>query len=307
MKIALLGRTAWLLDSAHLLRKAGHTIVLVATAKPAEYYGTNDDDFSVLAKDCGCPFISNGHDLCDVLLTSGAEVAVSVNWPSVLGEDVIGSVTHGVLNAHAGDLPRYRGNACPNWAILNGESRIGLCVHLMESESLDSGPILVRRYFPVTDQIYIGDIYRWLDDAIPLALTEAVNGLSDGALKTERQSTNPADWLRCYPRRPEDGRIEWSWDAERIHRLVRASSRPFAGAFGYLEDGRKVIVWRAEKVMHSGEFCAMPGQILYRLGGDAVVACGSGVLHLSETEIEGEIDRVASSAVLTRSLRTRIC
>lgn len=306
MKIAILGRTAWLLDAARRLRDSGHSIVLVATAEPAEYYSASSDDFAGLSKDCGCPFISNASNLGSALAASGADIAVSVNWPSVLGEDIVNALKYGVLNAHAGDLPRYRGNACPNWAILNGESHVGLCVHLMEPASLDSGPVLVRRHFPLDDRTYIEDIYHWLDEALPHALTEAVQGLVSGALTMQPQSTNPADWLRCYPRRAEDGRINWSWDADRIHRLVRASSHPFAGAFGYLDDGRKLTVWRAEKVTHPGAFCAVPGQILFRADRDVVVACGSGVLRLTEVELEGECTHTASATVLARSLRARL-
>ena len=244
MKIAVLGRTRWLLDTGRALMAAGHDIVAVATAKSELFYGCGPEDFASLASDAGA--VGFGVvSLSDVtvrerLRACGAELAVSINWPTIVGADVIGLFPRGVVNAHCGDLPRYRGNACPNWAILNDEPRIGLCAHMMEPNEVDAGAVILRDYFPVSTDTYIGDVYAWLNQRVPALLVEAIEGLDAGRLVPQAQPTDPSLALRCYPRRPEDGRIEWNLDVAQIHRLVRASSRPFDGAFSHLDDGRRV-------------------------------------------------------------------
>ena len=175
-RVAVLGRTRWLLDAAGLIAERGHQIPIVWTSKPASFYGADEESFRQLAKNLGARFetgrIENRKGVIEALVDSGCELAVSVNWPSVLSADILNVFPKGVLNAHAGDLPRYRGNACPNWAILNGEEAIGLCVHLM-AEELDAGPIVLRDSLSVKTSTYITDVYTWLDKRIPRMLTAA--------------------------------------------------------------------------------------------------------------------------------------
>ena len=96
-------------------------------------------------------------------------MAISVNWPNLLTPEVLDLFPDGVWNAHAGDLPRYRGNAAPNWAILSGEDAVILTIHRM-SAGLDEGPILAQRSFPLDETTYISDVYAFLDEAVPHAL-----------------------------------------------------------------------------------------------------------------------------------------
>lgn len=309
MKIAVLGRTRWLLDTARALMASGHDIVAVATAKSEPFYRCGPEDFVSLASGAGT--VGFGVvSLSDVavrerLRACGAELAVSINWPTIVGADVIGLFPRGVVNAHCGDLPRYRGNACPNWAILNGEERIGLCAHMMEPDEVDAGAVILRDYLPVGSDTYIGDVYAWLNQRVSTLLVEAIEGLEAGRLVPQPQPTDPSLALRCYPRRPEDGRIEWKVDVAQIYRLVRASSRPFEGAFSYLDDGRRVTVWRARPFAHDLPFCAVPGQVMLRAGSDPVIACGRGALRLEELEIDG-LDAHAAKRAVGGSVRGRL-
>jgi UDP-4-amino-4-deoxy-L-arabinose formyltransferase/UDP-glucuronic acid dehydrogenase (UDP-4-keto-hexauronic acid decarboxylating) len=299
-----------LLDAAERLAGARHQIVLVATSRPAEFYDAGIGEFKELARRHGAPFFGDGDiaslDRVAAIEASRADLAVSVNWPRILQEPDIRRFRLGILNAHAGDLPRYRGNACPNWAILNGEPHVGLCVHFMEPGAVDTGPVLVRDKIALAEDTYIGDVYRWLSSAIPELFERAVSGLADGSLVPQPQPNDPAAALRCYPRRPEDARIEWTWDALRVMRLVRASSRPFAGAYSTHESGVKVTVWRAETSQDPVPFCAVPGQILMLAAGDPVIACGAGAIRLTEFEVEGAIGTDAARAFFVSSLRARL-
>lgn len=282
-----------LIRTAGLLRDFGHEIVFVGTMNPAEFYNSGYSEFAALASECGAVYRQGGDINSDeyvaALAGSGAEVGVSVNWPTLIGERPISVLPHGILNAHAGDLPRYRGNACPNWAILNDEPHVGLCVHQMLPLELDAGPVLAKDTFPLGSGTYIGEIYTWLDTAIPALFQRAVQGIASGTLVPVPQFLEPALSLRCYPRRPEDGRIKWTDPVKAISRLVRASSRPFAGAFTFLEASQRMTVWRASPVTDAPPFVAVPGQVMSVSGGRIRVACGDGCLDIEEYELDATV------------------
>lgn len=310
MRIAVLGRTHMLLHAAQALHAAGHEIPLVGTSPADPFYEADENDFEAFARSVDADFFCstgiNRTDIVERLLKSRCRVAVSLNWVSMIKHEACAAFPDGILNVHPGDLPRYRGNACPNWAILQGESYVGTAVHRIDPDGLDNGPILVRARYALTQDTYIGEVYDWLDREVPVLLLEAARLLEEGTARFEEQSSNPEAWLRCYPRRPEDSRITWNQSAEMIHRLIRASSHPLAGAHSTLEGQRKVIVWRAEPVEHQGEFLAIPGQVLYRQGTDPVIACGKDCLHLHDVTVEGCLSSDEAKNVISGSFRNRL-
>ena len=225
----------------------------------------------------------------------------------MLREDACAAFRRGILNGHAGDLPRFRGNACPNWAILTGEPHIGLCIHQMEPGVLDSGAVFLRDRYPLDDDSYIEDVYEWLERRVPEMFLETVERLELGTIEATPQPADPRAALRCHPRRPEDARIAWHDDARTVSCLVRASSRPFDGAYAFLEGERRVTVWRAAVVEPEIPFLAMPGQVL---GPDSqgcpLIACGDGAIRLEDIEIAGETGCDAARTVIFKSLRQRL-
>lgn len=292
MKIAIIGRTRWLLDSAKALVAAGHQVVLVVTTEAAPEYDAGARDFEGLALDLGVPFLNgvdaNGSELQQSLRVAGADLGISVNWPTLIRQETCDLLKHGILNAHAGDLPRFKGNACPNWAILTGQPVVGLCVHAMDPAVLDAGPIWARDWFDLTGDADITAVYRWLDEAIPRRFVEAVSRIASGEQLPETLNGVGVTPLRCHPRRPEDGLIDWREDAEAILRLVRASTHPFAGAFSFLEGREKVTIWRARRHIHRDEIVAVPGQIAGRgMRGGAIVICGVGAIEIDEATLDG--------------------
>jgi methionyl-tRNA formyltransferase len=309
VRVAILGRTGTLLRAAQLLVSSGFTIPLVGTCLPASYDATTADDFAALARAQGseyfCDSRINSDEILAVLRRANCDVALSLNWLTIMGAEACAAFPHGILNVHGGDLPRYRGNACANWAILNGESRVGLTVHRMEPAALDAGPILLKDFFPLDESTYIGDVYAWMESAVPELCLTAITRLRDGAARFVEQDPDPATWLRCYPRRPEDALIDWRHSAAAIHRLVRASSRPFDGALTYLEGVEPVRVWRAEIGTHAGDFLAVPGQVMARSELDLTIACGDGVLSITDIEVAG-VRGAEARARVGKSLRNRL-
>lgn len=303
MRLAVIGRTEMLVNAARHLRELGHDIGLVMTTGEEAAV----QPFADLAVECSADFINdrkiNSEPVRSRLLASGCELGVSLNWITIVRRETVDCFKHGIVNAHGADLPRYRGNACANWAIMQGEPQVGLVVHRMTPE-LDAGPIYARELLPLSGTTYIGDVYDWIAQRVPHMYAKAIEMMNSGTEPTP-QDGNPAAALRAYPRRPADSRILWHQGADAIHRLVRASSRPFAGAYCFLEDGRKVIVWRANVATPISQHLGMPGQPCEPVGADPMIACGVGFLQLSEIEVEG-LSSDQAKAQINKSVRKRL-
>ena len=307
MRIAIIGRTEILYETAERLHAQGHEIGLVLTTKAAPEYTVTEDDFECLAQKHGAPFIKTAR-IVDTIEAIKAmpvmDIAVSLNYSGVIPQSVIDCFRLGILNAHAGDLPRYRGNACLAWAILNSEAKIGLCIHSMIGGELDSGGIIARDYFPLTLDTKITAVWEWMGLRIPELFGNALGILEKNPdFVLEQQSKDPKDALRCYPRRPEDGRIDWKKDALDILRLVNACNKPYAGAFCEYE-GETLIIWDAMLLNDGENYLAVPGQITRIGDGFVEVATGDGKLRIHQIEFKSEL---ITPDKLIPSIRKRFC
>lgn len=279
-----MGRTQFLFGTIQLLKQEGFDLGVVITARGEPHYSKKENDFKALAWDLQLPFKETqvfDDETCEFLRNSDSDIVFSVNWPYILREPALSTVRLGFVNAHAGDLPRYRGNACPNWAIIRGEKQIGLTLHRMVADSLDSGPILVKESLALSDSSYIGDCYDWLESEIPRSFARLAHSLDHYIANQLEQESLGVVPLRCFARRPSDSIIDWGQPTQTIHRLIRASSRPFEGSQASFE-GREIRVWRAEPWSPNYEIVAMPGSILHSDSRGVVVSTGDGALLLQE-------------------------
>jgi methionyl-tRNA formyltransferase len=307
MRVAIIGRTEVLYDTAIALREAGHDVVCIITAREAPEYLRTADDFRLLANDWGIPFAKGARIIehSTFLASARADIAVSINFTAVVPQSIVDLFPFGVLNAHGGDLPRYRGNACQAWAILNGEQRIGLCIHKMVGGELDSGPIIAREYLSIDHTTKITTVWEWMRQRTPSLMVNAVSELSqDPSYCIEWQSADPKAALRCYPRLPEDGQIEWSKSSIDVLRLINASNKPYQGAFCSFE-GHKLVIWDAELVNDGEQFCAVPGQVVEIGQGYIDIVCGNGKLRLRKVQIEGGDE--CEPNIIIGSIRKRLC
>ncbi len=309
MKIAIIGRSELLFETAEMLVKKGFEIPLVITSKAAMEYKKKEEHFKNFAHTINAKFIQTGKinssEIINKIKSLGIiDLAVSINYSGVISNEVIDLFPLGILNAHGGDLPRYRGNACQAWAIINGEEKIGLCIHKMIGGELDSGDIISKAYFPVNINTRIGEVYEWMQAEIPNLMYESLKKISNLSFIPEKQSKNHKDALRTYPRNPNDGKIDWSKDAESIIRLINASSEPFAGAFtNYI--GKKIVVWRACLFNDKEKYYAIPGQIsrINKDSGNIVVITGKGKIEIQEIELNNNRGKPTD---FIKSIRSRL-
>ncbi len=193
--------------------------------------------------------------------------------------DMIALAPLGAVNLHPSLLPAYRGRASINWAILNGERRLGLTAHFVD-KGMDTGDIIDQLSYEIRDDQDVGDCLNIL---YPLygGVTQKVLAYFESG----RVPRLPQDHSRAtsFPRRrPEDGLIDWTQTARSIFNLVRAVAFPYPGAFTMLR-GQCVTVWKAS-IASCTESTTEPGRVIadHELG--PLVQCGQGTLVLTRFE-----------------------
>lgn len=206
-----------------------------------------------------------------------AEVGLVAGWYHLLPGPVIDSFRTACLGLHASLLPRLRGHAPLNWAILSGLEETG--VSLFEiGPGVDEGPIFGSRSFPVGPRTTIGQLVQASHTASVELIAECLPALAAGDLEPRPQEGEVTYGLH---RTPDDGRVDWTRSAEAVDRLVRATGRPYPGAFSTLGSGL-VRIWESD-VPSAPTVLGAPGQVV-RLPGISgpCVVCGQGVLEIVE-------------------------
>lgn len=297
-----------LVDTIEALQDAGHQVVFVATCRARPGQQVTEEHFASLARSLSADFVTtrnlNVPDAVAWMRAGRADVAVSVDWPNLLGPDACGSFPQGILNAHGGDLPRYRGNSPVAWAMVRGEPRIGLTIHRMDPVEYDAGPIVCKEYFELTRSTYIRDVYDFIEARVPHLFLAAVEALARGSARLLPQS-EAGPVLRFHRRTEADGRLSWHEPAEYLARLVHATAEPYAGAFTSYE-GRRMTVWRAEAREWAVSTPSEPGRIVRRdaQSGEVAVVTGAGALALQEVETAAKGRRRATEVI--RDARQRL-
>lgn len=170
------------------------------------------------------------------------DLVLSVMYRDLLPASVLGAARRAALNLHPSLLPAYRGRAPINWVLVNGERETGVTLHHMVAAA-DAGDIVAQRAIPIAPRETALSLYRKVEEAALALLAETLPRVADGT--APRLSQDPARASKFGRRRPEDGRIDWSWPAARVDCLVRAVAPPWPGAFFDAAAGR-VFVFAGE-------------------------------------------------------------
>ena len=301
--IIAIGRSRYLFDGIKFLVSKGFIFKAIVTDEAYDEYDVKATDFEILAKEINAVFIKtsnvNNEELINIIESNNIKTAISANWKYVISEKFRSLFECGILNFHLGNLPDYKGNATVNWTIINGEKFIYGNIHKMENE-LDSGNIIARKKIEINEDTYIDEILKQAEIDVPFLYYDALMKINNDSFYFELKGTS--DGLRCYPRLPEDSQIDWSKSVEDIHKLIRASSHPYSGAFTFLND-KKIIIWKA-RIVFDNNFLAIPGHIveINNINNTILVACSNGLLEINSSDIVGEIK---SSQVEIKSIRSR--
>jgi methionyl-tRNA formyltransferase len=211
------------------------------------------------------------------------ELLLSFYYRGILPESLLRLPPLGAFNVHGSLLPKYRGRAPVNWAILRGEEETGATLHAMTSRP-DAGEIVDQERVPIGPDDTAVEVQGRVTRAAVKILERRLDQLKAGTAPRRPQDEAAAT---TFPRRrPEDGRIEWPQTAAEVHNLVRAVTHPFPGAFTDIFGG-KTYLWKT-RLPHLGAHDNFPGQIRTERG-RLYVACGDDrYLEILRLQREGE-------------------
>jgi methionyl-tRNA formyltransferase len=228
------------------------------------------------------------------------DLIVVAAYGKILPRALLDLPLHGCINVHASLLPRHRGAAPIQWAILTGDAESGVTIMAM-NEEMDAGDILLTRTTPISDDDTAGTLADRLAQLGAVAIGDAIDGIKAG---TVRRIPQPATGITFAPRiEREQGRIDWSRPAVELDRLVRAFA-PTPSAFTTLGD-RVLKVHRAAP--ERGGPVTSPGTVVDTGTGGIVVATGDGALRLLEVQLEGRRRLDAAAFLAGHRLASSTC
>lgn len=169
------------------------------------------------------------------------DLIVCVNFDQILKKDIINLPTIGCINTHASLLPKYRGRAPLNWAMINGEEYSGVTVHFID-ESIDTGDIILQEKIKIDEDYYISDLLNKVKNIYPKIVLNAIKTLESNNLNLIKPDLSKGFYVN--KRTKDDGKIDFSKPSKDIMNFIKAISKPYPGAFLY-HNNKKIIIWRA--------------------------------------------------------------
>lgn len=208
------------------------------------------------------------------IATAHPDALVVAAYGLILPEPFLKVAPWGALNIHASLLPRWRGAAPIQRALLAGDRETGISIMQMDA-GLDTGPVIARHPLPIAPE----DDFQSLHDKLAALGGRAIVAALAGEVRPVPQAEAGATYAGKLEKREEE--IDWSMACEEIERKVRAL-RPSPGA-GTLFKGQPLKIWRARGSMRAGA----PGTVLEAGEGGILVACGAGSLQVTELQRAG--------------------
>lgn len=291
-KILFMGSPEWALPSLKALLESGHPVVGVVT-QPDRPAGRGQEvtpcAVAAYARASGLPLLQP-EKIDDPFLGEvkkiNADLAIVVAYGRILPRSFLQLFPNRCWNVHFSLLPKYRGAAPVQWALLNDEPETGVTTMLIQ-ERLDAGPILMQKKIVISEEDTASTLGTRLANAGGHLLRETLEALENDELAPQPQNEREATLAPSFQK--EDGRLDWSRKAKMLWCQVRAMN-PWPGAWTLL-DGKRLKIHHAEAL--SRKTTEPPGTVIStgakgNLPKGIEIACGHDVLLVDELQLEGK-------------------
>ncbi|MEE1114324.1 MAG: methionyl-tRNA formyltransferase [Eubacterium sp.] len=292
MRVVFMGTPDFAVGTLRAIVKAGHEVTGVIT-QPDKPVGRKMElkptAVKAAALELGLPVYQPEkvrETACvEKIREMGADVIVVAAFGQIIPKSILEMPKYGCMNVHASLLPKYRGAAPIQWAILDGEKVTGVTIMQM-NEGLDTGDMIATVEVPIRDDETGGSLFDRLAESGADLLVQTLARAEAGDLHPVPQ---PAESTTAYARmiRKNDGLIDWTKDAAYIERQIRAFD-PWPAAF--TKEGSKTLkIWKADKNADAGgDATAAPGTVLGSDKNGIRVQTGDGILRITELQLEGK-------------------
>jgi UDP-4-amino-4-deoxy-L-arabinose formyltransferase/UDP-glucuronic acid dehydrogenase (UDP-4-keto-hexauronic acid decarboxylating) len=223
------------------------------------------------------------------------DIIFSFYYRNLLGKEILELAPAGCLNLHGALLPRYRGRCPVNWVLVNGETGTGVTLHHMTPRP-DDGDIVGQRRVAIDEADTALTLHGKIAHASEALLGELLPQILENRAPCIPQDASAATYFGG--RTPADGEIDWTRNAEDVHNLVRAVTRPYPGAFSFLGN-RKCLFWQVRVV--ASPKTAVPGTVIAT--NPLTIACGRDAVEVQFGQTEGGIYMSGRQMVLELGLK----
>lgn len=292
MRVVFMGTPDFSVGTLRELVKAGHEVVGVVS-QPDKPKGRGKSLMPTPVKEAalelGLPVYQpkkvRDPEFFEVLRELAPEVIVVVAFGQIIPQSILELPPYGCINVHASLLPKYRGAAPIQWAVIDGEPESGVTIMKMDT-GLDTGDMITKVVVPIEKDETGGSLFDKLSEAGAKLLVDTLPSLADGTAVYEKQpEESPTPYAAMIQK--QLGNIDWKRPAVEIERLIRGLN-PWPSAFTKL-NGKTLKIWSAQVLNESEkDAAAVPGTILSADAQGLCVKTGQGVLNITELQLEGK-------------------
>ena len=288
MKIVFMGTPDFAVGALEALVEAGHEVVAVVT-QPDKPKGRGKEMQQTPVKACALkhnievfqPVKIKTPEAVEVLKGYGADLFVVAAFGQILSKEILDMPKFGCVNIHASLLPKYRGAAPIQWAILDGEKETGVTIMQM-NEGLDTGDMLTKVIVPIEDTDTGESLFDKLAEAGAKLLIETIPQIEAGTLHPEAQDDSLSTYAKMIKK--EMGLIDWKKEAVVLERLVRGMNS-WPSAYTHF-NGKTLKVWEAGVELKEAK--AEPGTVVEVTKNSIKVQTGQDLLVLKQIQLEGK-------------------
>ena len=288
MKIVFMGTPHFAVGALQAIIDAGHEVVAVVT-QPDKPKGRGKEMQSTPVKQCAIaanilvfqPKKIKNEESIEILRSYRADIFVVAAFGQILSKEILEMPRFGCINIHASLLPKYRGAAPIQWAIIDGERETGVTIMQMDA-GIDTGDMLMKKVVPIANDETGESLDGKLMRAGAELIVEVLPKIEAGEITPVKQSEEDS----CYAKmlNKQLGSIDWRSSAISIERLIRGLN-PWPSAFTYL-NGKTLKIWEAEVVFENTKEPA--GTIINITKDSFTVSTGEGKLRVMDVQLEGK-------------------
>ena len=288
MKIIFMGTPDFAVGTLEAIIEAGHEVVLVVT-QPDKPKGRSGALQFTPVKECALahnievfqPTRIRLEENVEYLRKYEADIMVVAAFGQILPKSILEMKKYGCINVHASLLPKYRGAAPIQWAVINGDEVTGVTIQQMDI-GVDTGDIILTKELPIDKEETGGGLFDKLAVIGAEACVEALKQIENGTATRTPQNHEEATHVSMISK--EFGDIDWNRSAVEIERLIRGLN-PWPSAYTTLE-GKTFKIWKAKVVAEDSAYG--PGGIAKVTKDIIQVQTGEGMLELLEVQLEGK-------------------
>jgi methionyl-tRNA formyltransferase len=288
MKVIFMGTPDFAVPTLTKLHEHGHDIKLVVT-QPDKPSGRGKklkksavkEKAEQLGLNVFQPEKIKKQDNIEILKSCGADVIVVVAYGQILSKEILDMPKYGCINVHASILPKLRGAAPVNWALINGDKRAGVTTMMMDV-GLDTGDMLLKDEVEVDMYMNVGQLHDTIMEKGAQLLIETLNKIEDNSIVRTKQDESLSTYAPMLNK--ETQKINWYDSAENIHNLIRGLS-PWPTAFFSIDD-KLVKVYSSD--FDNEETNHDPGYVLKVQKDGIYVSCKKGTLIIKEMQMPGK-------------------